>query len=235
MSGHSKWSQIKHQKGAADLKRGKIFSKFARSISMAAKDGGDPNFNYKLRLIIDRAKASGMPNDNIDKAIKRGTGEEKGIVLSSAVYEGFGPALSAFIVETATDNTNRTLQEIKTAFIKNNGRLAETGSVLWMFEHVGLIKAQSKEVDEIELFAIDLGAKDVVLENDIINIYTDPKQLMEIKQKLEQKKIELLDAELLWQSKTPNIVTEGEVEKIEKLYNAIDDLDDVVNIYTNTI
>ena len=172
VSGHNKWSQIKRQKEVTDKKKGQAFSKFSKNISLAAKEGGDPATNFKLRLLIERAKAIGMPNDNIERAIKRGTGESKEGQISAVLYEGLGPAGSAFIVEAATDNSNRTLQEIRQIFAKNNGQLANTGAVAWMFDHLGLILAAIDRTDkpdatdksylsDIELAAIEAGALDV--------------------------------------------------------------------------
>ncbi len=233
MSGHNKWSQIKRQKEATDKKKGQAFSKFAKNIALAAKDGSDPNMNYKLRYVLDRAKAAGMGSDNIERAIKRGTGEDKSGQITAAIYEGLGPAGSAFIVETASDNTNRTLQEIRQIFSKNNGQLANTGSVAWMFDHRGLILATAQNKDETELAAIDAGAQEVVEQNEGLEIYTDPKDLMKIKDAIEKVGAKIETAELAWMAKQTIAPDEKVHEQIEKLQSALEDNDDVINVYSN--
>ena len=234
MSGHNKWSQIKRQKGIADQKRGQIFSKFSKNITLAARDGGgNPDFNFKLRLLVERAKSAGMPNDNIDRAIKRGTGEDKSELITAATYEGMGPAGSAFIVETASDNTNRTLQAVRQIFSKNNGELKNAGSVLWMFNHQGLILATAASAEETELAAIDAGAQDFKEAPDGLEIYTDPKDLKKVKDAVEKAGAKVENAEIAWIAKDPISPTDKEAEQIEKLNEALNDSDDVVEVYNN--
>ncbi|OGE86134.1 MAG: hypothetical protein A3J48_02745 [Candidatus Doudnabacteria bacterium RIFCSPHIGHO2_02_FULL_46_11] len=241
MSGHNKWSQIKRQKGIADQKKGQVFSKFSKNITLAAKEGGgNSDFNFKLRLLLDRAKSAGMPADNIDRAIKRGTGEGKEAQISAAVYEGLGPAGSAFIVETATDNTNRALQEVRQIFIKNNGQLGNSGSVSWMFDHRGLILATVPRSDlgnkirsDLYLATIDAGALDVKDQAEGLEIYTEPKYLMKVKEAVENAGAKVESADISWLAKNPIQPTDAEKEKIEKLAEALEENDDVVNVYTN--
>lgn len=234
MSGHNKWTQIKRQKAITDLKKGKVFSKFSKNITLAAKEGGgNPDFNFKLRLLIDRAKASGMPADNIDRAIKRGTGEDKGAQITAAVYEGMGPAGSAFIIETASDNTNRTHQEIRTIFTKNNGQLGNAGGVAWMFDRVGMILATNSSSDESTLAAIDAGAKDVKESEEGLEILTEPQDLMKVKEAIEASGAKIETAELVYLAKQPLEAPDSDKTKIEKLTEILEDNDDVVNVYTN--
>lgn len=242
MAGHNKWSKIKRQKAAADQKKGQIFGKFSKNISLAAKEGGgDPETNYKLQLLIDRAKDAGMPNDNIERAIKRGTGEGQIGELTAATYEGIGPAGSAFIVETATDNTNRTVQEIKQIFSENGAQLADSGSAAWMFDHRGLILATTDKPEEITLAAIDAGALDVeeheALRQDSglkgVEIQTNPKDLMKVKDAITGEGVKIETAELAWIPKQP--INPEDKEKIQQLMDVLDENDDVVDVYNNLV
>lgn len=234
MSGHNKWSKIKRQKAVADLKKGRVFSKYAKLITLAAKEGGgDPNTNFQLRLLSDKAKTAGMPGENITRAIKRGTGEEKGGELKQVMYEGMGPGGSTFIVEVATDNSNRTLADIKQAFQKNNGRLADSGSVAWNYEHRGLILAESKNHEETELIAIDAGAEDVKESESGLEIYTNVKDLSKVKDAVEKSGATIAEAVLAWVAKTTIEPTEDEREKILSLSDALEELDDVIALHNN--
>lgn len=234
MSGHSKWSQIKRQKAVTDLKKGQVFSKYARLITLAAKEGGgDPGMNFKLRLLMDKAKDAGAPGDVISRAIKRGTGEEKGGELKQVLYEGLGPAGSTFVVEAATDNTNRTLGEVKQIFLKNGGHLADSGSVVWGFEKRGLILAETDKPDEMSLTAIDAGAEDIRQREEGFEIYTNPKDLSKVKTAAEKTGAKIAAAELAWVAKQTVDPSPQEREQITKLSEALEFADDIVAVHDN--
>ena len=235
MSGHSKWNTIKRAKGVADAKRGNIFTKLGRNISIAVKTGGgtDPLFNFKLRMAIDRARDAGMPKDNIDRALKRGSGEGKE-AIEEATYEGYGPAGSALIVEAVTDNTNRTLQSIRNIFTKHNGRLGEQGSVAWMFESKGQILLVSQPgTGDLSLELIDQGVEDVKESEDGLEIYTLPLDLEKIKKFLEDKKLKIASSELIMRPQQSITLSDQDRMKVEALINALEEDDDVVNVHTN--
>ncbi|MBI5152792.1 YebC/PmpR family DNA-binding transcriptional regulator [Candidatus Peregrinibacteria bacterium] len=239
MSGHSKWKQIKHKKGAADVKKGAMFSKYSRMIEIAAqKAGGDPNMNPSLKQAIDKARSDcNMPNANIERAIKKGTGELKeGNIVEEAMYEGFGPEGVAFYIQTATDNKNRTINSIKTSLEKHGGHLGSAGSIGWMFKQVGYISfsAAGQNIEEVELKAIDAGASDVKSDGETIEIYTSPAQLMQVKKNLEAVGLHATSAELTFIA--TNIVKITDAEKARKILNLVDILEeneDVVNVYSN--
>src|SRR3989344_4619770 len=223
MSGHSKWAQIKRSKAIIDAKRGGVFTKLGRNISIAVKTGGgpDPEFNFKLRMAIDRAKEAGMPKDNIERAVKKGTGEGKD-AISKVTVEGYGPAGSAFIVEGVTDNTNRTTQNIRTIFTKNHGRMGEQGSVAWMFESKGEI-----------LVAHQKGIEDVKETEEGLEIYTLPIDLEKTKKFIESKGIKILSSELIMRPAQSVEIPEEDKQKVQTLIDALNDDDDVVNIHSN--
>lgn len=243
MSGHSHFSSIKHKKAFEDEKRGRIFSKFARMISLAVKDGADPASNSKLRQVLDEAKKFNMPKDKIEKAIKRGTGEIEGGRLEEIIYEAFGPGGIALIIECITDNTNRTLAEVKHVLQKYNGKLAESGSVKWLFERKGIITLQiddeetspNKDRASIELMAIESGAEDIDYdqEENILDIYTKTEELEKVKQNLIDKKIEIDSSRLGWVAKDEVDVDEKEKSSCEKVFEELDEKDDVQNVYSN--
>src|SRR5256886_12207419 len=191
MSGHSKWSQIKRQKGANDVKRGAIFTKMTREIMLAAREGGgDPEGNFRLRLAMDRARAVNVPIANIQRAIDRATGGVEGAQVESIVYEGYGPGGVSIMVEAATDSRNRTAAEVRAAFTRHNGKLGESGSVQWLFEQKGVIEidAKGKDADEIELQAIDAGAEDVEHDGDLVTVYTPPNRFEAVRKALDAQK-----------------------------------------------
>ena len=239
MSGHSHFSSIKHKKAIEDEKRGKIFSKFARMISVAVKDGVDPASNSKLRQVLDEAKDFNMPKDKIERAIKRGTGEIEGGKLEEIVYEAFGPAGIAVIVECITDNRNRTLAEIKHIIQKYNGKLAESGAVKWLFERKGIISVQikedSKDKASMELAAIESGADDIYYDEqeELLEIYTKTEELEKVKKNLTDQKIEIDSSYLGWIAKDETDVEEKERNACEKFFEELDEKDDVQNIYSN--
>jgi len=236
MSGHSKWSTIKRKKGKADAERGKVFTKLIREISVAAREGGgDSESNPRLRTAVASAKAANMPADNIKRAIQKGTGELEGVKYESTNYEGYGPGGVAVLVEVLTDNKNRTVAEVRHVFSKYNGSLGEVGCVGWMFERKGYIVVDKDKIGEDELIekALDAGAEDVRVAGDIYEIYTEFTELENVRSALESSGIEMASAEptLIPQN---TIKLEGkQAEQMLKLYEAIEDLDDVSNVYAN--
>ena len=231
MSGHSHFSSIKHKKGRADEARGKAFSKMARVIIIAAKDGGDPDSNNKLRLAIDQAKKINMPKDNIERAIKKGTGELASDKLESVTFEAYGPGGIAIIIEGITDNKNRTLGDVKKILNQYNGKLAGEGSVRWMFERKGSILIQGANKEDLELLAIEAGAEDIKWREEYLNIYTKIEDLEQVKKTLEKKGIEIESSSLDWVAKEE--IDAPEKESCEKLFNALDENDDIQDIYSN--
>lgn len=236
MSGHSKWSTIKHKKGLLDQKRGKVFSKLSKIITVAAKEkGGDPDMNPRLRTAIDKAKAANMPQDNIEKAVKKGTGELEGVKFEESTYEAYGPGGIAIIIECITDNKNRTVSEIKHIVAERNGKMADSGSVLYMFDKIGeIIIHKPENQEEIELIAIDAGAEDIENRDEDLIIKTKPENLYNIKSELEKNNIEIESAEIGWKEKNPTEVTDEKIKQsIEKLFEELDDHDDVQAVYSN--
>ncbi len=237
MSGHSKWHSIKHKKGAADAKRGKIFTKHAKLIAIAARGGADVNMNPALRSAIANAKADNVPNSNIDKAVKKGSGQDKdGAVYVEAMYEGMGPEGTAVLVEVITDNKNRSVASVKTVFTKNGGNMGGAGAVAWMFDKKGMIiaKAGDKDQDEAELEVIDAGAEDFSVENSVFEIITSPNDLMAVRDNLEKTGFEIENASITYIAKNPvDIDTVEKARKVLKLLEALEDDDDVSNVYSN--
>jgi YebC/PmpR family DNA-binding regulatory protein len=207
MSGHSKWSTIKRQKGAKDAARGAVFTKLGNNIAVAARAGADPGMNFSLRMAIDKAKAANMPVANIQRSIDRGSGKLGGEQIQELLYEGYGPGGVAIIVEVATDNINRTYPEVKLAFSKHGGSVAEKGAVLFQFDHKGMIRVKGKS-DEVLLAALDAGAEDVQEEDDESVIYTDAKELAMVRDNLKAAGYELIDAELTYVPNNTVIVEE---------------------------
>jgi YebC/PmpR family DNA-binding regulatory protein len=237
MSGHSKWHSIKHKKGIADAKRGKVFTKHAKLIAISARAGGDPEMNPALRTAIANAKADNVPNANIEKAVKKGSGGDKDATqYFEIVYEGYGPAGTAMLVEVITDNKNRALTNIKTAMTKNGGNLGEAGSVGWMFDRRGVIfaNAKGKNAEEAELEIIDAGAEDFSQENDSYEIITPDTDLMSVRDKLESFGFQVQKAELSYLPKNPlKIESPQDAGKILKLIDLLEDDEDVSNVHSN--
>ena len=233
MSGHSKWSTIKRQKGAKDAARGALFTKLGNAIAVAAKSGGDPETNFALRLAIDKAKTSNMPLANIQRSVDRGSGKLGGAQIHEVMYEGYGPKGVAILVEAATDNLNRTLPDVRLAFSKHGGRMAEQGAVAFQFERKGLIRIKG-EGDDLMLQLMDLGIDDVSQEDDEMVIYTDQKELASIRDHLKEQKLDILEAELTYIPKTIVTIEDAETAgKIIRLMDAIDDIEDVTNTHIN--
>ena len=236
MSGHSKWATIKHAKGAADAKRGQLFTKLAKEIIIAAKDGGgDINMNAKLRMIVSKAKAANMPNDNIDRAIKKGTGEIEGGQIIEMTMEGYGPGGAAILVDILADNRMRAIQEVRANFSRGGGSLGESGSVAWQFEPKGIITLDvtGKDADEITLFAIDAGADDVKQDGTVLEILTDPQNLENVKNALSEAGHELQNVEFTKIAKNTIDLDENTAISVLKLMSRLEDLDDVNNVTTN--
>ncbi len=236
MSGHSKWSQIKRQKGVADAQRGQLFTKLAREIIIAAKAGGpDPNANFRLRLAVQKARENNMPADNIDRAIKRAVGGGDGVELAEVTYEGYGPSGTAILVETATDNRNRTVAEIRNVFTRAGGNLGEAGSVAWNFESRGVITvpANGRDPDDVALQAIDAGAEDVQVSDGAIEIYTGPADLERVKKTLEQNAIPVDSAETARVAKNSVQLDERTAVQMLRLVEKLEGLDDVQKVYFN--
>lgn len=232
MSGHSKWSTIKREKGAKDAKRGAVFTKIGNQIALAARGGVDPTMNSALALAIEKAKASNMPNANIQRAIDR-VNDKNAAVMEEVTYEGMGPAGVGIMIETATDNKNRTFPEVRNALTKNGGRIADAGSVAFQFERKGVIEVAASGEDAL-LLVLDAGAEDAVEENGKMVVYTDQKELNKVRSVIVDAGMLVESAEL--QYVPNNLITvedEETAEKILKLFDAIDDLDDVVNVYSN--
>jgi YebC/PmpR family DNA-binding regulatory protein len=234
MSGHSKWATIKRQKGANDAKRGALFTKLGNQIAIAARAGTNPATNSALAMAIDKAKAANMPTSNIERSVQRAA-DKDAAQLEEALYEGYGPGGVAVMVEVATDNKNRTLPEVRTAFSKSGGSMAEPGSVAFQFTHQGVIRLKGIG-DDLELAAIDAGAQDIYEEpeNGETVVHTAPRDLMKVRKSLEEAGLEIVAAELAY---TPNNTVEisdrETARKIIRLMDALEDLDDVTNTYTN--
>ena len=236
MSGHSKWSKIKHQKGADDVKRGNLFTKLTREIIIAAKDGGgDPDTNFRLRLAVQKARDSNMPMDNIDRAIKKGTGDLAGGSLIEMTLEGYGPSGMAILVSALTDNRNRTVQEVRSTFTRHGGSMGESGCVAWIFESRGVINinAENVEADELALNAIDAGAEDVQISSGLVEVITKPDALEKVRAALEQKKIKIEESELQMVPKTLVKLDEKAATQALKLLERLEEIDDVQNVYSN--
>ncbi|MDO8736033.1 MAG: YebC/PmpR family DNA-binding transcriptional regulator [Thermoleophilia bacterium] len=236
MSGHSKWSSIKHKKGAADAKRGQLFSKLSRAITVAAKEGGgDPTANATLATAIQKAKDNSMPKDNIERAIAKGAGGGDGETYETVIYEGYGPNGVAVLVEAMTDNRNRTAADIRNIFSRTNGKLGETGTVAWIFERKGSIVVDAGVTDEDTLMtlAIEAGAEDVSQDEHIYEIVTDPVDFMAVRGALEAAGITFTSAELAMLPKTTVQLEQSDAKKMLRLMDALEDCDDVQEVHAN--
>jgi YebC/PmpR family DNA-binding regulatory protein len=238
MSGHSKWHSIKHKKAKEDAKRGNVFGKLSKSITISAREGGggDPENNFMLANAIVKAKEYNMPWDNIERAIKRGTGELDGEKFETIMYEGYGPGGTAIMVEVMTENRNRTAADIRNIFSKNSGNLGETGCVGWLFERKGVILIDKKDVKDEETFMlniIDSGAEDIDEDNEIYEIRSNPHEFMNIRKSLESSSIPVKSAEITYVPKSTLEVSKKDAGKVMKLLNILDDHDDVQNVYSN--
>ncbi len=237
MSGHSKWAQIKRKKGAADVKKGAMFTRLGREIMIAAREGGgDPDANFALRLAIDKARGANMPKDNIERAVKRGTGElSEGGQLEDVMYEGYGPGGTALLVQVLTDNRNRAASEIRHIFTRGGGNLASANAVAWLFEKRGVVtlEAGSRDPDDLALEVIDAGADDFKVDGHLIEAYAAPEKLKALRDALEKRKIPITSAELAWIAKTTAEVSEDQTVQTMKLMEALEEHDDVQKVHTN--
>lgn len=236
MSGHSKWATIKHKKAALDAKRGKVFTKIIKEITVAARTGGgDVNGNPRLRTLVDKARAVNMPLDNITRAIKKGTGELPGQNYEAHTYEGYGPAGMAVIVEVLTDNKNKAVAELRHVFSREGGNVGETGSVNWMFERAGVIRAQGSQLNEDFLLEnlLDYPVKNIDQEDDTFVVITEPQACDKVKQAILDLGATVKEAELEWVPKTMVHLDETQEEKALQFLDKIEDLEDVQNVYAN--
>lgn len=239
MSGHSKWSTIKHQKGAADAKRGALFTKISRELTIAVKNGGgaDPDMNFHLRLVLDKAKSANMPSDSISRAVKRGAGEAgEGETLEEITYEGYGPGGGAILLQILTTNRNRTASDVRSAFSRGGGNLGENGCVAWNFDHLGVIGLEIKDEgrgEELGLLAIDAGAEDVKFEDDFLEIFTAIDQLQVVQKALESEGVPPEAAQISMVPKTTIALDDKQAEQTLRLLDALEELDDVQKAYTN--
>jgi YebC/PmpR family DNA-binding regulatory protein len=236
MGGHSHWSTIKRQKGAADAKRGQLFTKLSREITVAAREGGgDPDMNPRLRLAIDKARENNMPADTIKRAVERGAGGGEGANLIETTFEGYGPGGVAIILQVVTDNRNRTVSEIRTTLARNGGSLAESGSVAWQFDNVGYIALDVDEQDpeEVALAAIDAGAQDVRTEDGTVEVYTAPTELVKVRRALEEAGLTVAAAELSMLPKNTLPLDAGSAGQVLRLLDVLEELDDVQKVFSN--
>jgi YebC/PmpR family DNA-binding regulatory protein len=235
MAGHSKWANIKHRKGAQDAKRGKVFTKLIKEITVAAKiGGGDPETNPRLRLAVDKGKQANMPKDNIDRAIKKGTGDLDGVVYEEGTFEGYGPGGVAILVEFMTDNRTRTVADVRHIFNKNNGNLGKDGSVAFIFERKGLLSfSPDSEFDTIFEAALEAGAEDVKDEGDIYEVITEPGDFIEIREALVSEGLEPQTAEVTMIPANTVDLEGNQAEQMLKLMDMLEDNDDVQNVYAN--
>ena len=236
MSGHSKWSTIKHKKAAKDAKKGKLFTKYIKEITVAARmGGGDINANPRLRTAVTAARANSMPGDNIDRAIKKGTGELEGVTYEEIQYEGYGPGGAAILAQVLTDNKNRTVSEIRRLFTNHGGHLGETGCVSWMFDKKGVITVEKSQIDEERLMGIvlDAGAQDVKDEDEIFEVVTQPEDFEKVKERLDREKVPVASAQVTMVPKNTVNVDAKHVEQILRLTEELEDHDDVQGVSAN--
>ena len=241
MSGHSKWAQIRRSKGVNDARRGQLFTRLGRELVVAVREGGsgDTNANFRLRMAVQRARDANMPMDNIERTIKRALGGSEGSNLEEITYEGYGPGGTAVLVQTLTENRNRTVAEVRNAFNRNGGNMGENGCVDWLFESKGIIEVELKghDPDELSLEAIDLGADDADpagADDEVLTIYTDPSELEKVRQGLEARNYKVLKSETSMIPKTKAEITDEKVaHQVLRMIEKLEDLDDVQNVHTN--
>ncbi len=237
MAGHSKWANIKRKKQAMDAKRGKLFTKLARELQVAAREGGpDPDTNLRLRLVLEKARAANMPKENIERAIRRGAGlESGGEALEEITYEGYAPHGIALMIEVMTDNRKRTVAEIRHVLTKHGGSMGESGSVAWQFEQKGymVIPTQGRDEEELFMMALEAGADDVEITDDVMEVYTSREDFAQVQQALKDMGLEPEEAELAWVPKTRVTLGAEEALKVMKVIEMLEDLDDVNKVYSN--
>ena len=239
MSGHSKWSTIKHQKGAADAKRGALFTKLSREIALAVRDGGgtDPDMNFKLRLALDRAKSNNMPLDSISRAVKRGSGEgSDGETLEQVTYEGYGPGGGAILLQAVTTNRNRTASDVRSAFNRGGGNLGESGCVAWNFDLRGVVTVDigdEEKAEELGLLVIDVGAEDIQIDEGVLEIFSPIESLQDVQKAVESEGIAVRNAEMSMVPKTTIALADKEAEQTLRLLDVLEELDDIQKAFTN--
>jgi len=237
MSGHSKWSTIKHKKAINDAKRANVFTKYAKIIEVAARGGGDPEMNFGLRMAIDKARSINMPKDNIERAIKRGTGEAKdGVILEEITYEAYGPGQVSILIQCITDNKNRTLTDVKTILKKNKGKFVEGGGVSWQFEQKGLIVVEGvkeSEQEQMEMQIIDSGADDYEFDDEVAMIYTKGNELKKVQNNLEEAGLKITEAKMIFEAKDKISVSDEELADLENLIGLLEENDDVSEVWTS--
>jgi len=236
MSGHSKWSTIKHKKATQDARRGKLFTQLAREITIAAREGGgDPDTNFRLRLATDKARTANMPKENVERAIKRGTGELKGEELAEVTYEGYAPNGVALLVQVLTDNKNRTVADVRRTLTRQGGTLADAGAVVWQFDRKGYIAIAPDGMDQDTLFeiAVEAGAEDVVFSDDLIEVYAGLENFQTVREALQEAGIRFETAELAMLPKTTLQLEEKETLRVMGVIDALEELDDVQQVYSN--
>ena len=235
MSGHSKWSTIKRKKGAEDARRGKVFTKIGRELEIAAREGPDPDTNFKLRLVIEKARQANMPKGNIERAIRRGAGLEKGQALAELTFEGYGPHGVAMLVQVTTDNRNRAVAEVRSVFNRHNGNLGESGCVAWLFEPKGYITldVNDSDPDELAMIAIEAGANDVTVASDLVEVFTKPEDFQTVRESLQEQGLAIDSAELAMIPKSLSQLGEKETFQVMNLVERLEELDDVQEVYSN--
>ena len=239
MSGHSKWSTIKHQKGAADAKRGALFTKLSREISLAIREGGgaDPDMNFKLRLALDRAKGNNMPQDSISRAVKRGSGEGgDGETLEQITYEGYGPGGGAILLQAVTTNRNRTAADVRSTFNRGGGNLGESGCVAWNFDLRGVVTVDiddEERAEELGLLSIDAGAEDIQIDEGVLEVYSPIESLQDVQKSMQDEGVSVRSAEMSMVPKTTIALGDKEAEQTLRLLDALEELDDIQKAFTN--
>lgn len=234
MSGHSKWSQIKRQKGAADAKRGQLFTKLSKELTLAVREGGDnPDMNPRLRLAMQKAHDHNMPMESVERAIKRGAGGTEGANLIEVNFEGYGPGGVAILLVVLTDNRNRTVSEIRNVFARGGGSLGESGCVAWIFQPKGMITIEAADTEELALFAIDAGAEDVKVVDSLLEIYTSPGELENLRKALEEKNLTVVSAEVSMVPNNTTMLDEKTALHTLRLLDRLEELDDVQRVFTN--
>ena len=234
MSGHSKWSQIKRQKGVADARRGQLFTKLSRELVIAVRQGGsNPETNFRLRLAMQKARDNNMPLDSIERAIKRGSGGTEGANVIEAAYEGYGPGGAAILLEALTDNRNRTIAEIRNVFSRGGGSLGESGCVTWLFEPKGVITVEAGDAEELALYVIDAGAEDIKIIDSSLEIHTKPEDLEGLRRTLTERNLAIVSAEVLMVPKSVVMLEEKAALQTMRLLDKLEELDDVQRVFTN--
>ncbi len=234
MSGHSKWAQIKRQKGVADARRGQLFTKLGREIAVAARQGGgNPETNFRLRLAVQKARDNNMPLDSIQRAIRRGVGGSEGASLAETIYEGYGPGGAAILLEAMTDNRNRTIAEVRNLFSRGGGSLGESGCVTWLFEPKGVVTVETAEAEELALHLIDAGAEDIKIINGSLEIHIKPEDLEGVRKTLEEQNLAIVSAEVLMVPKSTVMLEEKTALQTLRLLDRLEELDEVQRVFTN--